>query len=95
MYIRLRELTSASCQSMAHIAIYVNPYTIIRVVPLPTCNVVLNAFGHLIRAPHYFQTLGWIGLRYGLMIGMDPEFFSVPSPPLPMEVYSCKNIISK
>ena len=58
MFIRLRELTSASCQSMAHIAIYVNLHTRLRAVRPSTCNVVRNAFGHLIRAPHYFQTLG-------------------------------------
>ena len=48
--IRLRELTSASCQSMAHIAIYryVNLYTRIRAARPSTCNVVRNAFGHLI-----------------------------------------------
>ena len=57
MCIRLQELTSASCQGMAHIAIYVNLYTKIRAVPPSTCNVVRNAFGHLIRAPHYFQTV--------------------------------------
>ena len=45
--------------------------------------VVLYAFWHLIRAPHYFQTLGWIGFIYGLMIGMDPKIFSVPPPPPP------------
>ena len=55
---------------MAHIAIYVNLYTRIRAVRPSTC----NAFGYLIiRAPHYFQTLGWIGFIYGLMIGMDPK----------------------
>ena len=75
---------SASCQNLAHIAIYVNLYTRIRTVLPSTCNVVLNAFGHLIRAPHYFQTLGWIGFLYGLIIGMGPKFFSVPSPPQPM-----------
>ena len=32
MFIRLWELTSASCQSMVHIAIYVNLYTRIRAV---------------------------------------------------------------
>ena len=52
-------------------------YTIIRVVRPSTCNVVRNAFGHLIRAPNYFQTLGWIGFIYGPMIGMGPSFFSV------------------
>ena len=81
MFIRLREVTSASCQSMAHIAIYVNLYTRIRAIRPSTCNVVRNAFGHLIRAPHYFQTLGWIGFIYGLMIGIIPKLFSVPSPP--------------
>ena len=71
MFIGLRELTNAGCQSMAIIAIYVNLYTI-------------YTFGHHIRAPHYFQTLGWIGFIYGLMIGTGPKLFSVPSPPLPM-----------
>ena len=51
------ELTSASCMSMAHIAVYVNLYTRLRAVRPSTCNVVRNAFGHLIRAPYYFQTL--------------------------------------
>ena len=84
MFIHLHELTSASCKSMAHIAIYVYLHTIIRDVRPSTsqCKVVRNAFGHLIRAPHHFQTLGWIGFIYGLMIGMGPKFFSVPSPPL-------------
>ena len=59
-------------QSMALIAIYVNLYTRIR-----------GFFGHLTRAPHYFQTIAWIGFIYGLMIGMGPKFFSVPSPPPP------------
>ena len=67
-----------------HIAIYVNLYTRIRAVRPSTCNVVRNAFGYLIRAPHFFQTLGWIGFIYGLMIRMGPKFFSVPSPPPPM-----------
>ena len=67
-------LTSASCQSMVHIAIYVNLYTRIRAVRPSWC----TAFGHLIRAPNYFQTLGWIGFIYGLMIGIGPKFFSVP-----------------
>ena len=79
MFIRLWELTSASCQSMVHIAIYVNLYTRIRAVRPSTC----TAFGHLIRAPHYFETLGWIGFIYGLMIGIGPKFFSVPSHPHP------------
>ena len=80
MYIRLRELTSASCHSMAHIAIYANLYTRIRAVPPSTYYVVRNAFGHLIRAPLYFQTLGWIGFIYGMVIGMGPKFFSISSP---------------
>ena len=84
MYIRLLELTIASCQSMAHIAIYVNLYTRIKAFPPSTCNVMRNAFGHLIRAPHYFQTLEWIGFIYSLMIGMGPKFFSVPILPQPM-----------
>ena len=40
-----------------------------------------NVFVHLIRAPHYFQDLRWIGLLYGLMIDIGLTFFSVPSPP--------------
>ena len=84
MFIRYRELTSASYQSMAHIAIYVNLYTRIRAVRPSTYNVVRNAFEHLIRASHYFQTFEWIGFIYGLMIGMGPKFNSVPSPPQPM-----------
>ena len=84
MLIRLREVTSASCQSMAHIAIYVNLYTRIRAVRPSTCHVVPNTFVHLIRTPHYFQTLGWIGFIYGLMIDMGPKFFLVPSTPPPM-----------
>ena len=83
MFIRLRELTSASCQSMAHIAIYVNLYIRIKVVCPSTRNVVPNAFEHLIIAPHHFQTLGWVGFIYGLMIGLGPKFFSGPSPPHP------------
>ena len=71
---------SASCQRMVHIAIYVNLYTRIRAVRPSTC----TAFGHLIRAPRYFQTLGWIGFIYGLIIGIGSKFFSVPSPPPPM-----------
>ena len=87
---------------MAHIAIYlaiyVNLYIRIRAVRDSTCNVVRNAFGHFIRAPHYFQTLGWIGFIYRLMIGMGPKCFSVPSSPpthglnvkvTDLEVYSC------
>ena len=69
-------------QGMAHIAIYVNLYTRIRAVRPSTCNVVRNAFGHRIRAPHCFQTLRWIGFIYILMIGMGPKFFSVPSLPM-------------
>ena len=57
-------------------------YTRIRAVRPSTCNVVRNSFGHLIRDPHYFQTLGWIGFIYGLIIGMGPKVFSVPSPPM-------------
>ena len=57
-------------------------YYMIRAVRPSTCNVVRNLFGHLIRASHYFQTLGWIRFIYGLMIGMGPKFFSVPSPPM-------------
>ena len=57
-----------------------NLYTRIRAVRPSTC----TAFGHLIRAPHYFQTLRWIGFIYGLMIGIGPKFFSVPSPLPPM-----------
>ena len=79
-FIGLWELNSGSCQSMVHIAVYVNLYTRRRAVRPSTC----TAFGHLIRAPHYFQTLGWIGFIYGLMIGIGPKFFSVPSPPPPM-----------
>ena len=48
-------------------------YTRIRAVRPSTCNIV-HAFVHFIRAPHLFQTLGWIGLIYGLMIGMGPKF---------------------
>ena len=49
-------------------------YTRIRAVRPSTCNVVRSAFGHLIRAPHYFQTLGWIGFIYGLMIDVGQSF---------------------
>ena len=80
MYIRLRELNSARCKSMAHIATYVNLHTRIRAVSPSTCNVVRNDFEHLFRALYYFQTLGWIGFIYGMMIGMGPKCFSVPSP---------------
>ena len=50
MFIRLRELTSASCQNMAHIAIYryLNLYIRKRAARPSTRNVVRNAFGHLI-----------------------------------------------
>ena len=51
--------------------------------PYSYIHVVLYAFWHLIRAPHYFQTLGWIGFIYGLMIDMGPKIFSVPPPPPP------------
>ena len=47
MFIRLRELTSAGCQSIAMYR-YVNLYTRIRAARPSTCNVVRNAFGHLI-----------------------------------------------
>ena len=70
-------VASASCQSMVNIAVYVNLYTRIRAVRPSTC----TAFGNLIRAPRYFQTLGWIGFVYVLMIGIGPKLFSVPSPP--------------
>ena len=46
------------CHSMAHIAIYVNLHTRIRAVRPSTCNVVRDAFGHLNRASHHFQSLG-------------------------------------
>ena len=57
-------------------------YTIIRAVRPSTSNVVRKAFGHLIRAPHHFQTLGWIGFIYGLVIGMGPKVFlsTIPTP---------------
>ena len=84
MFIRLRELTSASCQSMVHIAIYVNLYTRIRAARPSTCNVVRNAFGHLLEHLIISKPFGWIGFIYGLMIGMGPKFFSVPSPSPPM-----------
>ena len=100
MFIHLRKLTSASCQNMAHMAIYVNVHTRIRAVRPSTCNVVRNAFGHLIRAPNYFQILGQIGFIYGLTIGMCPKIFSVPPQLMAyrsrsrtwkfiVEVYSC------
>ena len=54
----------------AHIALSVNLYTRIRAVR-PSMR---TAFGHLKRAPHYFQTLGWIGFIYGLMMIMGPIF---------------------
>ena len=59
--------------------------TVIRAVHPSTCNVVRNAFGHLIRASHYFQTLAWIGfILYGLMIGMGPKFPQYHPHPPPM-----------
>ena len=73
-----------NCQCMAHIAIHVTLHTRIRAFRPSMCNVVCNAFGHLIRAPHYFQTFGQIGFLYGLMTGIGPHIFSVPSPPPPM-----------
>ena len=51
MLIRLRELTSASCQSMAHIAIhvYVNLYTRIRAVRvLPRVTSCVTLLGTLL-----------------------------------------------
>ena len=105
--LELRELTSASYQSMAHVAIYVNLPTRTRALRSSTCTVVRNAFGHLFRAPHYFQTLGYIGFIYCLMIGMGPKIFSVSSPSpwawlsslrtwkFIAEVCCCYNIISK
>ena len=77
-------------------------YTIIKAVRPPTYNVVRNAFGHLIRAPHHFQTLGWTGFIYGLMIGMGPKCFlsTMPTPThclkikvTDLEVYSLINSI--
>ena len=81
MFIRLRELTSDSCQSMANIAIYVNLYTRIRAVRPSTCNVMCNTFGHLIRAPHYFQTDVFLStiptLTHGLTVKVrDLEVYS-------------------
>ena len=75
---------STSCQSMAHIAIFVNMYTLIRPVRPSTCNVVRNIYEHLIREPDYFQTLGWNRFIYGLNIAMVPKFFSVSSLTPPM-----------
>ena len=78
MFIRL---TSVSCQSMAHIAIYVNLHTILRAVRPSTCSVVLNDLGHLIRAPHHFQNPWmdrihiWSDDRYGYKVSLF-----VPSP---------------
>ena len=77
MFIRLRELTSASCQCMAHIAIYVNLYTRIRAVP-PS---VRNALGHLIRAPHspnpWMDRIHlWSDDRYGFKVFLS----TIPTP---------------
>ena len=88
MFIRLRELTSASCQSMARIAIYVNLYTRIR--PRVTSCVTLLGTS-------LFPNPWLVGFIYGLMIGMGPKFFSVPSPSRSrsrtwkfiVDVYSC------
>ena len=91
-FILLHELTSASCQSMAHIAIYVNLHTIIRAVRPSTCNVVRIAFGHLIRAPRHFQVLGWIRFIYGLMIGMGPKFFQYHPHPQPRPEGQCHGL---
>ena len=68
---------------MAHIAIFVNLHTIIRAVRPFTCNVVRYAFGHLIIAPHYFQTLGWIGFIYGVLIGLGFSQYHSHSHPWP------------
>ena len=79
MFIRLRELTSASCQSLAHTAIYryVNLYICTRIrAARPTCNVVRNALGHLI-IEHLIISKPMDGS------GMGPKFLSVPSPPHP------------
>ena len=54
MFIRLRELTSASGQSMAHIAISVNLYTRIGAVRPSTSNVVHNDFGHFYQSTSLF-----------------------------------------
>ena len=48
---------------MGYIAINVNLYNRIRADRPSTGNVVRNAYGHLIRAPNFFQSLGWIGFR--------------------------------
>ena len=68
---------------MAHIAIHVNLHIRIRDVRPSTCNIVRNAFGHLIRAPHYFQNSWidrihiWSDDRYG-----SRDFLStIPIPP--------------
>ena len=53
-------------------------YTRTRAVRPSTCTVVRNAFGHLIRAPHYFQTLGWIGFIYGLITGIFSQYHPHP-----------------
>ena len=47
-----------NCHSMVHIAIYVNLHARMKAVRPSTCNIVHNNFGHLIRDPDYFQTLG-------------------------------------
>ena len=67
MFIRLREMTSARCQSMAHIAIYVNLYTIMRAVPPSTCNVVLLGplLEHLIISKPLDRIHIWSDDRYG------------------------------
>ena len=57
-FIRLRELTIASCQSMAHIAIYVNLYTRIRVrvgwLVVLRLNVPVNNFSVMSGRSHRF-----------------------------------------
>ena len=57
---------------------YVNLYTRIKAARPSTCNVVLNAFEHLIISN---PMDGSDMVIYGLMIGMGPKFLSVPSPP--------------
>ena len=55
--------TFAGIVSLDHIAIYVNLYTRIRAIRPSTCNIVRNAFGHLIEAPHYFPWIDRIHIR--------------------------------
>ena len=60
--------------------IYVNLYTRIR----PRVTSCVTLLGTLLEHLNNFQTLGWIGFIYDLMIGMGPKFFCVPSPPTHM-----------